>query len=73
MNRLAMLAAVVAAATAAVLLNVLLLNSASSNSDPIGKLTPNAHLPVPGGSLRPAPAGVVQPSSGPIEGEARDD
>lgn len=73
MNRLAMIAAVLAAAAAAVLLNVLLLNSATSSNDPIGKLTPNARLPAPGTSLRPAPPGVVQPASGPIEGEARDD
>lgn len=73
MRWLATIAAVLAAAAAAVLLNVLLLNSASSSNDPIGKLTPNARLPGQGGSLRPAPSGVVQPSTGPIEGDGKDD
>lgn len=71
MSRLATVAVVLAAAAAAVLLNVLLLNQASSSNDPVGKLTPAAVLPAQG--LRPAPPGVIQPSSGPIEGDSKDD
>lgn len=71
MTRFTTIAVVLAAAVAAVLLNVLLLNRASSSNDPVGKLTPTAHLPSQ--SLKPAPRGVIQPSTGPIQGEARDD
>jgi hypothetical protein len=70
-TRVATIAVVLAAAAAAVLLNVLLLNRASSSNDPVGKLTPTAHLPRQ--SLVPAPRGVIQPSTGPIQGEGRDD
>jgi hypothetical protein len=71
MTRLATLTLVLAAAASAVLLNVLLLNQASSSNDPVGKLTPTAHLPAQG--LPPAPPGVIQPSTGPIKGEGKDD
>jgi hypothetical protein len=70
MSRLGM-AVVVVAAVAAVLLNVLLLDRVSGGSDPVGKLGPIASLP--GRPLPAAPPGVVQPSSGPIQGEGRDD
>ena len=70
MSRLAMIA-VLAAAVAAVVLNVVLLNRASSGNDPVGKLGPIARLPAQG--LRPAPPGIIQPSSGPIRGEGKDD
>jgi hypothetical protein len=69
-SKLAMIA-VVAAAVVAVLLNVVLLNSTSSGNDPVGKLGPIARLPARG--LRPAPPGVVQPSTGPVRGEGKDD
>jgi hypothetical protein len=62
---------VLAAAASAVLLNVLLLNRASSSNDPVGKLSPTAHLPAQ--DLPAAPPGVVQPSTGPIEGEGKVD
>ena len=71
MTRLATLTLVLAAAASAVLLNVLLLNQASSSNDPVGKLTPTAHLPAQG--LPAAPPGVIQPSTGPIKGEGEDD
>jgi hypothetical protein len=56
-----------AAAAAAVLANVALLGTATSGSDPVGKLRPRANLP-------PPPAGVVRPSTGPVEqgGESDD-
>ena len=71
MTRLATITVVLAAAAAAVLLNVLLLDRASSSNDPVGKLSPTAYLPAKG--LAPAPPGVIQPSTGPIEGEGKDD
>ena len=72
MNRLASIVLIVAvAAVAAVFLNVLLLDQVSSSNDRVGKLGPIARLPAQG--LPPAPPGVVQPSTGPIEGEADDD
>ena len=70
MSRLAMIS-VLAAAIAAIVLNVVLLNSAASGNDPVGKLGPIARLPSQG--LRPAPPGIVQPSTGPVRGEAKDD
>ncbi len=63
--------AVLAAAIAAVILNVVLLNSASSGNDPVGKLGPIARLPSQG--LRPAPPGIIQPSTGPGPGRRRSD
>ena len=72
MNRLGTIAVVLAAAATAVLLNVVLLGSASSSNDPVGKLTPTANLPTQT-NLQPAPPGVIQPSTGPIEGEDQDD
>lgn len=66
MTRLAAAVAVVAAVAAAVLLNLVLLDRASSRNDPVGKLSPKANLPA-------APPGVVQPRTGPIEGEHQDD
>jgi hypothetical protein len=62
---------VLAAAIAAIILNVVLLNSAASSNDPVGKLGPIARLPSPG--LHPAPPGIIQPSTGPVRGEANDD
>jgi hypothetical protein len=55
-----------AAAAAAVALNVVLLGSASAGSDPVGKLTPRAHLPA-------APHWTVRPTTGrPRDGGADD-
>jgi hypothetical protein len=72
MSRLGTIAVILAAAATAVLLNVVLLNSGSSADDPVGRLTPTAALPA-STALTPAPPGVVQPSTGEIEGEDRDD
>jgi hypothetical protein len=48
--------AVAAAAAAAILLNLLLLGRASAQNDPVGRLSPRAHLPAaPGWTIRPAP------------------
>ena len=71
MSRLALIAVVVTALVAAVFLNVLLLDRVSAGSDPIGRFGPIANLP--GQNLTPAPPGVVRPSSGPVEGDGRDD
>ncbi len=72
MSRLVTIALVLAAAAAAVMLNVVLLNRASSSSDQVGKLAPTASLPALT-NLQPAAPGVIRPSTGPIEGEGRDD
>jgi len=72
MTRLATIGIVLAAAASAVLLNVLLLGSASSGSDPVGKLTPTASLPASTVTL-PAQPATVQPRTGPVTGEGRDD
>jgi heme/copper-type cytochrome/quinol oxidase subunit 1 len=71
MNRLATTAVVLAAGVAVILLNLVLLHYGSSSNDPVGKLGPTAHLPTQ--RISPAPAGIVQPASGPIRGEGRDD
>ena len=73
MKPLTAIVGVVIAVAAAILLNVVLLNRASSSSDPVGKLTPSARLPGQSRRLPPAPAGVVQPATGPVEGEGNDD
>ena len=47
--------AVAALATAAVLVNVALLGGASAQNDPVGTLSPRAHLPAaPSWTIRPA-------------------
>lgn len=66
MTRVAAAAAVVAAIAAAVLLNLVLLDGASSHSDPVGRLSPKAQLPA-------APPGVVRPQTGPVEHDGHDD
>ena len=55
-----------AAAAAAVALNVLLLGSASAGNDPVGKLSPRAHLPA-------APHWTVRPTTGHPRDEGADD
>lgn len=72
MSRFGSIAVVLAAAVVAVALNVLLLNTASSGNDPVGKLTPMASLPSQTEPQAPPP-GVIRPSTGPIEGEGEDD
>ena len=54
MSQRLLAAILVAAAAAAVALNVLLLGSASVNSEPVGRLSPRAHLPAaPRWTVRP--------------------
>ena len=55
-----------AAAAAAILANVLLLGSASASNDPVGRLSPRAHLP-------PAPHWTVRPTTGRPQDERADD
>ncbi len=55
-----------AAAAVAVVLNVLLLGAASAQNDPVGRLTPRAHVPS-------APAWVMRPKHGHIEDAGADD
>jgi hypothetical protein len=55
-----------AAAAAAVVLNVLLLGAASAQNDPVGRLSPGAHVPA-------APAWVTRPGHGQIEDAGADD
>jgi len=55
-----------AAAAAAVVLNLLLLGAASAQNDPVGRLSPGAHV-------SPAPGWVMHPSHGPIEDAGADD
>jgi hypothetical protein len=57
---------IAAAAAAAIVANLALLGYASFSNDPVGKLSPVAHLPA-------APADVVRPQTGPVEDEGADD
>jgi hypothetical protein len=66
MTRLVVVLLVAVAAAAVIAANVALLGYASSSNDPVGKLSPRAHLPA-------APAGVVRPHEGPLENEGADD
>ena len=62
---LALLAAA-AVAAAAVALNLLLLGHASAQNDPVGRLSPRAHLPQ-------APAWTVRPAAREREHDGADD
>ncbi len=67
MNRLlAVLLLVVVAAAGAIAANLALLDYATGASDPVGKLTPRANLPA-------APAQVIRPVTGTVEGQGDDD
>ncbi len=57
---------IVAAAAAAIVANLALLNYGAAGSDPVGRLSPRAHLPA-------APAVVVRPREGPVERDGNDD
>jgi hypothetical protein len=56
-GRLLILLAVAAAAAAAIVANILLLGNAAASNDPVGRLSPRAHLPA-------APPGTVRPTTG---------
>ena len=60
------LGVVAAAAVAAVALNLLLLGRASAQNDPVGRLSPRAHLPQ-------APAWTVRPPAHEGEHDGADD
>jgi hypothetical protein len=55
-----------AAAAAAILANILLLGNAAASNDPVGQLSPRAHLPA-------APAYTIRPTTGPPEDKHADD
>ena len=55
-----------AVAAAAILANVLLLGSASARNDPVGRLSPRAHLPA-------APHWTVRPTTGRPHDDHADD
>lgn len=57
---------VAAACAAAIAANVLLLGSAAASSDPVGRLSPRAHLPA-------APHWTVRPTTGRPHDEGADD
>jgi hypothetical protein len=63
---LAVLVLVVVGAAGAIAANLALLDYAARANDPVGKLTPRAHLP-------PAPPRVVRPQTGTIDDHGSDD
>ena len=67
MTRTALVAVVAAAAiAAAIAANLLLLGNAAAGNDPVGRLSPRAHLPA-------APHWTIRPTSGrPHDGGADD-
>ncbi len=72
-QRLLAILLVAAAAAAAVALNVLLLSKASASNDPVGKLSPAAHLPAVS-QLPPAPHWTYnRPTTGRPHDEGADD
>ena len=65
-QRLVLALLVAVAAAAAVAGNVVLLGAAAANNDPVGRLSPRAHLP-------PAPHWIVRPTTGRPRDEHADD
>jgi hypothetical protein len=57
---------VAAACAAAIAANVLLLGSAAASNDPVGRLSPRAHLPA-------APHWTLRPTTGRPQDERADD
>jgi len=66
MKLLSVLALIVAAAAVAIAANLALLSYASTSNDPVGKLSPLAPEPA-------APAKIILPQRGPVEGGEADD
>jgi hypothetical protein len=67
LRRKLLVAAVVATAcAAAIAANVLLLGNAAASNDPVGRLSPRAHLPA-------APHWTVRPTTGRPHDEGADD
>lgn len=65
-RKLLVLLAVAAAAATAIAANVLLLGAAAASNDPVGRLSPRAHLPA-------APHWTVRPATGHPHDEGADD
>jgi hypothetical protein len=65
-GRLLAVVVVAAAAVAAIVANVLLLGNAAASNDPVGRLSPRAHLPA-------APRWTVRPPGGHPHDEGADD
>lgn len=57
---------VAAAAAAAIVVNIVLLGSAAASNEPVGRLSPRAHLPS-------APHWTVRPTTGRPHDEGADD
>ena len=65
-RKLLVLFVVASAAAGAIAANILLLGSAAASNDPVGRLSPSAHLPA-------APHWTVRPTSGQPHDEGADD
>lgn len=65
-RRLLVAIAVAAIAAAAIVANIVLLGSAAASNDPVGRLSPRAHLPA-------APHWTVRPTTGRLHDEHADD
>ena len=65
-RKLLLLFVVASAAAGAIAANILLLGSAAASNDPVGRLSPRAHLPA-------APHWTVRPPSGRPHDEGADD
>ena len=65
-RKLIVVLVVAATAAAAIAVNVLLLGSAAAGGDPVGRLSPRAHLPA-------APHWTVRPTKGRPHDEGADD
>jgi hypothetical protein len=66
MRKLLVLFVVAAAAAGAIAANVLLLGSASARNEPVGRLSPRAHLPA-------GPHWTIRPTTGRPRDEGADD
>jgi hypothetical protein len=70
-RKLLVVLAVAVAAAAAIAANIVLLGSAAASNDPVGRLSPRAHLPR--AHLPPAPHWTVRPTTGHPHDEGADD
>ena len=65
-GRIIVVLLVAAAAAAAIAANILLLGNAAATNDPVGRLSPRAHLPAP-------PPWTIRPITGHPHDEGADD
>ena len=65
-RRLLVVLVVAAAAAGAIAANIVLLGTAAASNDPVGRLSPRAHLPA-------APHWTVRPTGGHPQDEGADD